>query len=383
MKKLIMLIMTVLLANSLFATEQSDDYKMQIGINANVNNYLAFLDDNDFKGIISPGVEAFFDYKLFNNFALNFGLGYNQIKIDYDPILTNSLLNATVRGKLFFIRTKRFSPFLNLGMGFFSYSQENGYFTDSKTSTLLTGGLGVEIPINDKMNLITSINHNIAQDDLDHLPNNDSFLDDEFITVSFGVSFKFGKTKKEEVVPEPIIIEKVEVPPPPPPVEVVEEPVVVEEVVEEVKVVEVAPEPIPEPVVEPEVVEYRSQVYMIKPDDSLIKIAGDVYMNKSLWIKIYNWNKEEIGNNPDLIIPFHELILKDAPTSNLNELTYTFYNHEVTQNESIVDIAEKEYGNKLAWVIIYRDNKDILGENFKYPANGTIIKLRSDVFNQE
>lgn len=378
-----MLIMTVLLANSLFATEQSDDYKMQIGINANVNNYLAFLDDNDFKGIISPGVEAFFDYKLFNNFALNFGLGYNQIKIDYDPILTNSLLNATVRGKLFFIRTKRFSPFLNLGMGFFSYSQENGYFTDSKTSTLLTGGLGVEIPINDKMNLITSINHNIAQDDLDHLPNNDSFLDDEFITVSFGVSFKFGKTKKEEVVPEPIIIEKVEVPPPPPPVEVVEEPVVVEEVVEEVKVVEVAPEPIPEPVVEPEVVEYRSQVYMIKPDDSLIKIAGDVYMNKSLWIKIYNWNKEEIGNNPDLIIPFHELILKDAPTSNLNELTYTFYNHEVTQNESIVDIAEKEYGNKLAWVIIYRDNKDILGENFKYPANGTIIKLRSDVFNQE
>ncbi len=122
---------------------------------------------------------------------------------------------------------------------------------------------------------------------------------------------------------------------------------------------------------------------MIKPGDYLIKIADKAYDDKSMWKDIYKWNKSEVGSNPDLIYPFYPLKLKDVPVGNIPELNYSFYEYEVKGGETLDDIAAKEYGNPYAWVIIIRDNVDVLGDRYTVPTTGTIIKLRTKVFNEE
>jgi nucleoid-associated protein YgaU len=48
-------------------------------------------------------------------------------------------------------------------------------------------------------------------------------------------------------------------------------------------------------------------VYTVQSGDSLSKIAQKHYGNASSWTKIYNANKEKIGDNPDLIRPGQRL----------------------------------------------------------------------------
>ena len=49
--------------------------------------------------------------------------------------------------------------------------------------------------------------------------------------------------------------------------------------------------------------------YMIRPDDWLSKIALQEYGNPRVWRRIYDWNRKAIGENPNLIYPYHELDL--------------------------------------------------------------------------
>lgn len=379
MKKLIFVLTPIFIFNLLFA-DSTDEAKMQIGLQGNMNYYFAFMDDNDYDGIFSPGIDAFFDMKLGKKFAVNISAGYNQIKIDYPTELTNNMLCATIKGKYFLFKSKKLSPFIDLGIGAFSFSQDNGYFDDSKTSTRLIGGVGAEIPISNKFNLIPAIDYSITQDDIDHLPNNDDFLDDEYMTVSLGFSYKFGGPKEEAVVPEPVEIEK---PAEPVQEEVVEEPVEVEEVVEEVEAVEEVA-----PVVEEEVVEeaapevYETMEYMIKKGDNLSVIAEKIYGTKSDWKNIYDWNKESIGSNPNLIYPYYQLNLQNVSPEQFEGLKYTLYEYEVKAGETLRSIAAREYGSSYAWVVIFRDNQDVLGDSYNAPAPGTVIKLRDNLFNK-
>jgi LysM repeat protein len=50
--------------------------------------------------------------------------------------------------------------------------------------------------------------------------------------------------------------------------------------------------------------------YMIKRGDYLIKIAAREYGDTSMWREIYEWNKQEIGSDPDKIYPYNFLSLK-------------------------------------------------------------------------
>lgn len=52
--------------------------------------------------------------------------------------------------------------------------------------------------------------------------------------------------------------------------------------------------------------------YMIKPGDYLSLIAYNEYGNANEWRRIYEWNKEEIGSDPDKIYPYNELDLKKS-----------------------------------------------------------------------
>ncbi|MCF7886505.1 MAG: outer membrane beta-barrel protein [Candidatus Marinimicrobia bacterium] len=384
MKKLSALLILLLLVSSVLAGmpgEQTGNVnwkdKTQLGLKVNGNYYLAFMDDEDADGLMSPGFGGFLDYRLTKNLSLNFGLEYNQINLDYPTYqLDNSIINATVKGKFFILRSKSFSPFVDLGLGVFSFTQEKGYFTDRQTSPIATGGLGAEIALSDKINLIPGIAITTTiNEDIDALPNKDHFLDDQYITASLGISFKLGgKAKKPTPEPEEVK-EEVEKPE-----EVVEEP---EEKAEEIEKEEEKAEELEEKAKEEiEKKYYEKLQYMIKPNDYLIKIAGNIYEDKSMWNDIYDWNRDMIGDNPNLIYPFHELLLKNVPVDNANELEYEFYNYEVKKGETLWSVAAKEYGNPYAWIVIYRDNKNVLGDKCQNLKEGTILKLRNQIFNK-
>jgi len=120
--------------------------------------------------------------------------------------------------------------------------------------------------------------------------------------------------------------------------------------------------------------------YMVKPNDWLSKIARNEYGDKSKWKLIYKWNKKKIGSNPNLIFPYHEFLLKKQ-RQNANPLKYEFYEYTVKQNETLWSIAGNEYDNNYAWIVILRDNATKLGSELDNIAPGTVLKLRTKLYN--
>ena len=53
----------------------------------------------------------------------------------------------------------------------------------------------------------------------------------------------------------------------------------------------------------------NQDVYTVQSGDSLSKIAKKHYGNANAWTKIYNANKSEIGDNPDLIHPGQKFVI--------------------------------------------------------------------------
>ncbi|HEY4651261.1 MAG TPA: LysM peptidoglycan-binding domain-containing protein [Pontibacter sp.] len=51
----------------------------------------------------------------------------------------------------------------------------------------------------------------------------------------------------------------------------------------------------------------HNDIYTVASGDSLSKIAKKLYGNANAWTKIYNANKDKIGDNPDLIRPGQRL----------------------------------------------------------------------------
>ena len=211
--------------------------------------------------------------------------------------------------------------------------------------------------------------------------------------------FMFG-CSKEVVEDEPVSEQSTQVQP--------QEEIAPEPVVESVLVPE--PEPEPEPVIEETVAPVQTEVsvaetevleekegkleevlelvsegdsvdvfYMVKQGDYLSLIAKNEYGNIGMWHLIYKWNRKKIGANPNLIYPFHEFLLK-KPKENAIDLEYDFYEYTVKENESLWSIAGQEYNNHYAWIVILRDNADVLGSNLEDVPTGMILKLRTNLF---
>lgn len=184
--------------------------------------------------------------------------------------------------------------------------------------------------------------------------------------------------------------------PEPAPVEVTEMPLVEEEMpVEEEPIVEeeALPMPLEEPMIIPES-EYAGieqepegtihpdsvvYAYMIRPNDYLIKIAYKEYGNPYEWRKIYRWNREKIGDNPNLIYPYHELDLF-KPEEEISEWNYDYLVHVIEPGESLWSIAGDEYGDELAWIVIFWDNEDVLGANGGRLKPGMELRIRTDLW---
>ena len=181
---------------------------------------------------------------------------------------------------------------------------------------------------------------------------------------------------KAEVKPEPKPEPKPEVKPEPKP-EV--KPELIPEPEPEPKL-EPKPEPIPEPEPVPELPDSVTVMYMTKPNDWLSKIAISEYGEVSMWRSIWKWNYEEIGDNPNLIYPYKELDLKKL-REEAKEIEYELVDYTVKQGETLWSIAKDEYGNNYAWIVILRDNYDLIGTNPDSVDPGTILKLRTKLLN--
>lgn len=118
--------------------------------------------------------------------------------------------------------------------------------------------------------------------------------------------------------------------------------------------------------------------YMIKRDDYLSKIARNEYGDWSKWKEIYEYNKEMIGDNPDLIYPYRFLkLLKAAAVA--KDCQVEFYDYTIQEGDTPWNIAGKVFGDELAWIIIYMDNQDLVDRNGGIIYPGMVFQLRKNL----
>ena len=115
--------------------------------------------------------------------------------------------------------------------------------------------------------------------------------------------------------------------------------------------------------------------YMIKRGDYLIKIASREYGDSSMWRAIYEWNKEEIGSDPNKIYPYNFLSLK-REASKAKNCELEFFDYQIQAGDTAWSLASEVYGDELAWVIIYMDNERLIRNSDGVLQPGTIFKMR-------
>lgn len=380
MKKISVLLISLLLLN--FISAQDTEVgpgpdnpagnwqpKIKIGL-ALQGNYL--INDG---GILGHGFGQFMDYRLSKSLYLSLSLGYAEL---YDNIpgkksasfyhhedLQSHLYNMGVATKYFFTDGKKFKPYLNLGASIFTFTQTNGY-QGTYNEAAVFAGIGAEIPVSDKINIITGTNINMSHcEGFTAESNRAPYLD-----FSLGCSFSFSAPKPKIITPEPVVKmpedQKQRISDLEQKVKTLEEKLAARQVQKK------EPEP-----------EYEDLLYMIKPYDYLLKLSYKYYNDSTKWEDIYDWNKEKLAKKgPNFIYPFVEIQLKNLKKGTLDKLEYDYYEHEVQHGETLWSIARKEYGNPMAWVVIVRDNEENLSKNNHKISTGMKLKLRTQLYNE-
>ncbi|HDY75736.1 MAG TPA: LysM peptidoglycan-binding domain-containing protein [Candidatus Marinimicrobia bacterium] len=122
--------------------------------------------------------------------------------------------------------------------------------------------------------------------------------------------------------------------------------------------------------------EYGWEEYMIKPGDFLIKIAKNEYGDWKRWRDIYDWNRKEIGDNPNLIYPYHFLDM-NKPMDQVEKSEPVFNEYIIQKGDNLWTIAGKTYGDEKSWIVIYWDNEEIIDANEGILYTGMILQLRT------
>lgn len=209
----------------------------------------------------------------------------------------------------------------------------------------------------------------------------------QFIVFLLGCALALGGCAKEvaEEAPVPDIEEPIPEEVVEPPTVEEEMPVEAEEVVEEATLPEeVVEEPVVIPIEEPTDVEQGglesgSYLYMIRHGDYLVKIATNEYGDPTRWRSIYDWNRELIGDNPNLIYPYHELELR-KPEYEITRWSYEYTVHVVEQGETLWSIAGEEYNDEIAWIVIFWDNEETLDSNAGQLKPGMELQIRTELW---
>ena len=121
--------------------------------------------------------------------------------------------------------------------------------------------------------------------------------------------------------------------------------------------------------------DYAWEKYMVEPGDFLVKIAKKEYGDFKLWKYIYEWNKEQIGDNPNVIYPYNFF---DLQKERLKAKTAdpSFFDYVVQPGDNLWNISGKQYGDAKSWIILLRDNEDIIKASAGILNPGMVIKLR-------
>ena len=119
----------------------------------------------------------------------------------------------------------------------------------------------------------------------------------------------------------------------------------------------------------------------LRPDDYLVKIAQQEHDDYFAWRRIYNRNREDIGENPNLIYPYHEIRLSKLETDILRR-DYTFSVHVVVSGETLWSIAGDKYGDPIAWIVLFLDNRQVIGPDAGKLEPGMELQVRSGLWAQ-
>jgi nucleoid-associated protein YgaU len=98
-----------------------------------------------------------------------------------------------------------------------------------------------------------------------------------------------------------------------------------------------------------------AQTYVTQAGDNLTTIAEQFYGDGSLWKKIYQANKDVIGNNADLIQAGWTLAIPDGGGAAEADTYVT------KAGDTLSGIAERFYGDASQWKRIYEANKTVIG----------------------
>ena len=121
--------------------------------------------------------------------------------------------------------------------------------------------------------------------------------------------------------------------------------------------------------------DFAWEKYMVEPGDFLIKIANKEYGDFRLWRYIYEWNKDEIGENPNVIYPYHFFNLqKKRLAAKTTEPTY--FQYTVKPGDNLWSIAGKQYGDAKSWIILLWDNEESIKSSAGVLSPGMTLKLR-------
>ena len=136
--------------------------------------------------------------------------------------------------------------------------------------------------------------------------------------------------------------------------------------------------------------------YMIRPNDWLIKIALMEYGEPDMWSNIYAWNRDEIAKwqreyagypddtnvNPDLIYPYHNLLLYKLE-SEIIPFSSDIIIHSVSTGETLWSIAGEYYDDELAWIVIFLDNEEIITSNGDAIDPGMDLEIQSRLWPED
>ena len=128
-------------------------------------------------------------------------------------------------------------------------------------------------------------------------------------------------------------------------------------------------EPVAEPFVAPTL---YAHPYLVQPGDWLSKIAFAAYGDTTYWHRVYAWNRAKIGDNPDMLYPYVVLQLRKV-SPYYGEQRY--HRHIVQPGETLWSIADSEYGDPKAWVLIFSDNRGVIHGLGNIPV-GQSLRIR-------
>ncbi|MCF7886073.1 MAG: tetratricopeptide repeat protein [Candidatus Marinimicrobia bacterium] len=133
----------------------------------------------------------FYNRGLNNKFSLNLSLGYNKLVNKYRPDTSANLSPLSLYARYNLINRAKISPFIDFGIGAaYTSFQPDDIYDGPYIDFLLLSGMGLEIPVGNRISFLISSHYNFTTSDLlDEAGGNDK---DGYFTFQAGLGFNLS-----------------------------------------------------------------------------------------------------------------------------------------------------------------------------------------------